>query len=101
MHRSSRIIFYIALALAAPALAHNRREQESGSATSPKTRPSRRTTTYDYDARSFNAHEHLPSTQNPNTYESDASRVLKQYTDRTGEQTTSTNDGIGRPVRRN
>ena len=73
---------------------------ESGNVTSSTTPSRRGTTTYDYDARSFNTNEHLPSTASPNKYEPDASGVLKTYTDPTGQPTISTNDGLGRPVRR-
>jgi YD repeat-containing protein len=66
----------------------------------PSSRPRRRrgSTSYDYDARSVNTSEHLPSTLNPNKYGSDASGALKQYTDPTGKPTKITNDGSGRPV---
>jgi hypothetical protein len=72
---------------------------ESGNVTSSKTPARRGETTYDHDARSFTTAEHLPGTANPNKYEPDASGVLKQYTDPTGEPTKVTNDG-GRPVHR-
>ncbi|MGH7486942.1 MAG: hypothetical protein ACREMY_15275, partial [bacterium] len=73
---------------------------ESGNVISSTTPAKRGETRYDYDARSFNTAEHLPQTQQPNKYEPDASGMLKTYTDPTGEPTTSTNDGLGRPVRR-
>jgi RHS repeat-associated protein len=74
---------------------------ESGNVTSSKTPARRGETTYDYDARSFNTAEHLPGPSQPtNVYAPDASGVLKQYTDPTGEPTKVTNDGIGRPVLR-
>ncbi|MGH9419303.1 MAG: hypothetical protein ACRD3J_04955, partial [Thermoanaerobaculia bacterium] len=73
---------------------------ESGNVVSLTTPAKRGETRYDYDARSFNTAEHLPQTQQPNKYEPDASGMLKTYTDPTGEPTTSTNDGLGRPVRR-
>ena len=82
------------------------RFDESGNVTSSKTPAQRGTTTYDYDARSFNTAEHLPKTQSSatsdpqNKYEPDANGVLHQYTDATGEPTKVTNDGIGRPVLR-
>jgi RHS repeat-associated protein len=73
---------------------------ESGNVVSSITPARRGKTTYDYDARSFNTAEHLPVAQNPNKYEPDASGALKQYTDPTGEVTRITNDGLGRPVKR-
>jgi RHS repeat-associated protein len=73
---------------------------ESGNVVSSTTPSRRGTTKYDYDARSFNTNEHLPSTPNPNHYDPDASGALKQYTDPTGEPTKVTNDGLGRPVHR-
>ncbi|MEA2163770.1 MAG: hypothetical protein QOK37_1897 [Thermoanaerobaculia bacterium] len=82
------------------------RFDESGNVTSSKTPAQRGTTTYDYDARSFNTAEHLPATPTSTTsdpknkYEPDANGVLKQYTDPTGEPTKVTNDGIGRAVHR-
>jgi YD repeat-containing protein len=74
---------------------------ESGNVTSSKTPARRGETTYDYDARSFATAEHLPGPSQPtNVYAPDANGVLKQYTDPTGEPTKVTNDGIGRPVKR-
>ncbi len=74
---------------------------ESGNVTSSKTPARRGETTYDYDARNFNTAEHLPGPSQPtNVYAPDANGVLKQYTDPTGEPTIVTNDGLGRPVRR-
>jgi hypothetical protein len=99
MHRSSQIAFYIALALATPALAYHRRNQESADVNSSNTQ-TRRCAMYDYNARSFNTGEHLSAAANPNKYDPDASNALKQYTDPTAEPTISTNDGLGRPVRR-
>jgi len=110
MFRPSQIAFFFALAFATQVLAHKRIDlgafnfdhhfDESGNFVSLTTPSRRGTTTYDYDARSFNTNEHLPSTANPNKYEADASGVLKTYTDPTGQPTISTNDGLGRPVRR-
>jgi RHS repeat-associated protein len=73
---------------------------ESGNVTSSKTPARRGETSYDYDARSFNTIERMPSSKQPNRYEPDPSGVLKKYTDPSGEFTDITSDGLGRPVLR-